>query len=128
MADLEKLAEDLSGLSLLEAAELTKILEEKWGVSAAAPMAAMAVMPGGAAPAAAEAEDKTEFDVVLTGVVANKKIGVIKAVRALTELGLKEAKELVEGVPGVVMSGVPKETAEDAKAKLEEEGGEVEIK
>lgn len=126
MADLEKLAEDLSGLSLLEAAELTKILEEKWGVSAAAPMAMAMPMQGGAA--AAVEEDKTEFDVVLTGVVANKKIGVIKAVRALTELGLKEAKELVEGAPGVVMTGVPKETAEDAKAKLEEEGGTVEVK
>ena len=128
MADLEKLAEQLSGLTLLEAAELKTLLEEKWGVTAAAPMA-MAAMPG-MVPGAAEAvaEDKTEFDVVLTGIVGNKKIQVIKAVRALTTLGLAEAKELVEGAPNVVMEAVPKETAEEVKAKLEEEGGTVELK
>jgi large subunit ribosomal protein L7/L12 len=128
MADLAKLAEELSGLTLLEAAELKGILEDKWGVSAAAPMA-MAAMPGMAAPGAAEAaEDKTEFDVVLTGIVANKKIQVIKAVRSLTDLGLKEAKELVEGAPNVVIEGIPKDTAEEVKAKLEAEGGTVDIK
>ena len=118
MADLEKLAEQLSGLTLLEAAELKTLLEEKWGVTAAAPMA-MAAMPG-MVPGAAEAvaEDKTEFDVVLTGIVGNKKIQVIKAVRALTTLGLAEATELVEGAPNVVMEAVPKETAEEVKAKL----------
>lgn len=127
MANLEKLAEELSGLTLLEAAELKDILEEKWGVSAAAPMA-VAAMPGAGAAAAAVDEDKTEFDVVLTGIVANKKIQVIKAIRSLTDLGLKEAKELVEGAPNTVMEGVPKETAEEVRAKLEEEGGTVEVK
>lgn len=127
MADLEKLAEELSGLTLLEAAELKNILEDKWGVSAAAPMA-VAAMPGMPAGAEAVAEDKTEFDVVLTGVVANKKIQVIKAVRSVTDLGLKEAKELVEGAPNTVIEGIPKDTAEEMKAKLEAEGGTVEIK
>ena len=128
MADLEKLVEELGNLTLLEAAELKNILEEKWGVTAAAPMA-VAAMPGGAGGAADEvAEEKTEFDVVLTGIVANKKIQVIKAVRSLTDLGLKEAKELVESAPSVVMEAVPKERAEEVKAKLEAEGGTVETK
>ena len=124
MADLEKLADELSGLTLLEAAELKNLLEDKWGVSAAAPMA-MAAMP---VAAEAVAEDKTEFDVVLTGVVANKKIQVIKAVRSVTDLGLKEAKELVEGAPNTVLEGVPKEMAEEYRGKLEAEGATVEIK
>ena len=125
MADLEKLAGELSELTMLEAAELKNMLEDKWGVTAAAPMAMAAA---GAAPAAAPAEDKTEFDVVLTDIVGNKKISVIKAVRSMTELGLKEAKELVEGVPSPVMEGVPKDVAEDAKTKLEAEGAVVEVK
>ena len=128
MADLEKLAEQLSSLTLLEAAELKDLLEEKWGVTAAAPMA-VAAMPGVAAGGqAAAVEEKTEFDVVLTGVVGNKKIQVIKAVRSLTDLGLKEAKELVEGAPNVLMEGIPKEMAEEVRAKLEAEGGTVEVK
>jgi len=126
MADLESIVEQLSGLTLLEAAELTKMLEEKWGVSAAAPVAAMAV----AAPAAATeaVEEKTEFDVVLKGAGA-KKIQVIKAVRGLRgDLGLKEAKAVVDETPSTILEGVSKEEAEDAKAKLEAEGAEVEIK
>jgi large subunit ribosomal protein L7/L12 len=125
MADLENIVEQLSGLTLLEAAELTKMLEEKWGVSAAAPVAAMAA----AAPAAAEAvEEKTEFNVVLNGAGA-KKIQVIKAVRGLRgDLGLKEAKAVVDETPSTILEGVSKEEAEDAKAKLEAEGAEVEIK
>ncbi len=126
MADLEKLVEDLSSLNLMEAAELTKMLEEKWGVSAAAPMA-MGMMPMGAAGGAAEAaEEKTEFDVVLKE-IGPKKINVIKEVRALTGLGLKEAKEVVDGL-GTVMEAVAKESAEEAKAKLEEAGAVVEVK
>lgn len=127
MADLEKIVEDLSSLTLLEAAELTSLLEEKWGVSAAAPMA-MAAMPGmmmGGAEAAAE-EEKTEFDVVLKE-VGPKKINVIKEVRALTALGLKEAKEVVDNL-GTIMEAVGKEAAEEAKAKLEEAGAVVELK
>lgn len=127
MADLEKIVDDLSSLTLLEAAELTKMLEEKWGVSAAAPMA-MAAMPGmmaGAAEAEA-AEEKTEFDVVLKD-VGPKKINVIKEVRALTALGLKEAKEVVDNL-GTIMEAVSKEAAEEAKAKLEEAGAVVELK
>lgn len=128
MADLDKLAEQLSGLTLLEAAELKTLLEEKWGVSAAAPMA-VAAMPGMGAPGAVDmADEKTEFDVVLTGIVANKKIQVIKAVRSLTDLGLKEAKEMVEGAPSTVIEGVPRDTADEIKGKLEAEGGTVEIK
>ena len=124
MANIEKLAEELSGLTLLEAAELKTLLEEKWGVSAAAPMA-VAAMP---APGAAEAaEDKTEFDVVLTGIVANKKIQVIKAVRSITDLGLKEAKELVEGAPRAVKEGLSKEDADKIAKALEEVGATVEI-
>lgn len=127
MADLEKIVEDLSSLTLLEAAELTKLLEEKWGVSAAAPVA-MAAMPGmavaGEAAGAAE-DEKTEFNVVLKD-IGPKKINVIKEVRALTGLGLKEAKEVVDGL-GTVMEGVGKEAADEAKGKLEEAGAVVEL-
>ena len=125
MADLEKIVEQLSELSLLEAAELTKLLEEKWGVSAAAPAAVMAMPAGGAAEAA---EEKTEFDVVLKSAGA-KKIQVIKAVRAMrSDLGLKEAKAVVDDAPSTILEGVSKEEAEEAKGKLEAEGAEVEIK
>lgn len=126
MADLEKIVEDLSGLTLLEAAELTKMLEEKWGVSAAAPMAGampMAGMPG----AAEEAEEQTEFDVVLKE-IGPKKINVIKEVRALTNLGLKEAKEVVDGAPNTILEAVSKEAADEARAKLEEVGAVIEVK
>jgi large subunit ribosomal protein L7/L12 len=126
MADLEKLVDDLGSLTLLEAAELTKMLEEKWGVSAAAPVA-MGMMPMGAAAAAEEEEEKTEFDVVLKE-IGPKKINVIKEVRALTSLGLKEAKDVVDGAPSTVMEAVGKEAAEEAKAKLEEAGAVVELK
>jgi large subunit ribosomal protein L7/L12 len=127
MADLEKIVEDLSGLTLLEAAELTKMLEEKWGVSASAPMA-MGMMPGvGAAGAEdAAAEEQTEFDVVLKE-IGPKKINVIKEVRALTTLGLKEAKAVVDE-QGTVLEAVSKDAAEEAKAKLEAAGAEVELK
>ena len=126
MADLEKIVEDLSSLTLMEAAELTKMLEEEWGVSAAAPVAGM--MPMAGVPGAAEeAEEKTEFDVVLTD-VGPKKINVIKEVRALTSLGLKEAKDVVDGAPSTILEAVNKESAEDAKKKLEEVGAVVEIK
>ena len=126
MADLEKIVDELSSLTLLEAAELTKMLEEKWGVSAAAPMAmAMPGMMMGGAEAAAE-EEKTEFDVVLKD-VGPKKINVIKEVRALTALGLKEAKEVVDNL-GTIMEAVSKEAAEEAKKKLEEAGAVVELK
>ncbi len=126
MADLEKIVEQLSELTLLEAAELTKMLEEKWGVSAAAPAAVMA-MPGAGA-AAAPAEEQTEFDVVLKAAGA-KKIQVIKAVRSMrSDLGLKEAKAVVDDAPSAILEGVSKEEAEEAKAKLEAEGAEVEIK
>jgi large subunit ribosomal protein L7/L12 len=130
MADLAKIVDDLSSLTLLEAAELTKMLEEKWGVSAAAPMA-MGMMPmgGAAAPTAPaeEVEEQTEFTVVLKS-VGDKKINVIKEVRALTNLGLKEAKDLVDGAPNNVLEGVTKEAANDAKARLESAGAGVEIK
>lgn len=128
MADLEKIVEELSGLTLLEAAQLTKLLEEKWGVSAAAPVAAMAAMPGAMGAAApAEEEEKTEFNVVLKDIGA-KKIQVIKAVRALrSDLGLKEAKELVDGAPATILEAVSKDAAADAKEKLEAEGAVVEI-
>lgn len=126
MADLEKLVDELSELTLLEAAQLKDMLEEKWGVSAAAPMA-MAAMPGMMPGAAAEEEEKTEFDVVLTD-IGPKKIQVIKAVRSLTDLGLKEAKDLVESAPSTVLEMVAKEAANDAKATLETEGASVEIK
>jgi large subunit ribosomal protein L7/L12 len=127
MADLEKIVEDLSALTLLEAANLTKMLEEKWGVSAAAPAAVMAAVPGAGA-AVVEEEEQTEFDVVLKSAGA-KKIQVIKAVRALrSDLGLKEAKTVVDEAPSTILEGVSKEEAEDAKSKLEGEGAEVEIK
>lgn len=125
MADLEKIVDDLSSLTLLEAAELTTLLEEKWGVSAAAPMA-MAAMPGMMGGEAEAVEEKTEFDVVLKE-VGPKKINVIKEVRALTALGLKEAKEVVDNL-GTIMEAAGKEAAEEAKAKLEEAGAVVELK
>ncbi|MBN8608637.1 MAG: 50S ribosomal protein L7/L12 [Caulobacterales bacterium] len=124
MADLNKIVEDLSALTVLEAAELSKLLEEKWGVSAAAPVAVAAV--GGAAPAAA-AEEKTEFTVQLTS-AGDKKIEVIKEVRAITGLGLKEAKDLVEGAPKPVKEGVNKADAEKFKAQLEKAGAKVDLK
>lgn len=127
MADLEKLAEEIQGLTLFEASELVKILEEKLGVTAAAPMAVAAAMPGALAAAPAEEEEKTEFDVMLTEVGA-KKIQVIKVVRQLTNLGLKESKELVDGAPSTVLQAVSKEVAEDAKTKLETEGATVQVK
>ena len=128
MADLEKIADELSQLTILEAAELTKILEEKWGVSAAAPAAVAMVAPMGGGDGAAEAvEEKTEFDVNLKDVGA-KKIQVIKAVRTLrSDLGLKEAKELVDSAPAKILEAVSKEAADDAKAKLEAEGATVEV-
>jgi large subunit ribosomal protein L7/L12 len=126
MANLEKIVEDLSALTVLEAAELAKLLEEKWGVSAAAPVAVAAV-GGGAAPAAA-AEEKTEFDVVLTD-AGGKKIEVIKLVREVVPaLGLKEAKDLVEGAPKTVKEGVSKADAEAMKKKFEDAGAKVELK
>ena len=126
MADLEKIAEDLSSLTVLEAAELSNMLEEKWGVSAAAPVAVAAAAPGadGGGEAAAE---KDAFEVVLTS-IGDKKINVIKEVRAITGLGLKEAKDLVEGAPGPVKEDATKEEADEIKAKLEEVGASVEIK
>ncbi|CAK01297.1 MULTISPECIES: 50S ribosomal protein L7/L12 [Bartonella] len=123
MADLAKIVEDLSNLTLLEAAELSKLLEEKWGVSAAAPVAVAAVA-GAAAPAA---EEKTEFDVILVEGGA-QKINVIKEVRALTGLGLKEAKDLVEGAPKPIKEGASKEEAEKIKSQLEAAGAKVELK
>jgi large subunit ribosomal protein L7/L12 len=124
MADLSKLVDELSTLTVLEAAELAKMLEEKWGVSAAA---AVAVAAGPAAAAAAPVEEKTEFNVILAA-VGDKKIEVIKEVRALTGLGLKEAKDLVEGAPKAVKEGVNKEEAEKVKATLEKVGAKVELK
>ena len=123
MADLEKIVEELSQLSVLEASELVKLLEEKWGVSAAAPVAAVAAGPATAAPAEEE-EEKTEFNVVLKA-TGPKKIDVIKVIRQLTSLGLVEAKTLAETEGGKVLEGVSKEVANDAKAKLEEAGAEV---
>ena len=123
MADLQKIVDTLSGLTVLEAADLAKMLEEKWGVSAAAPVAMMAA----GAAAAAPAEEKTEFTVVLTGAGA-QKINVIKEVRAITSLGLKEAKDLVEGAPKPVKEGVNKEEAEKIKKQLEAAGATVELK
>ena len=125
MADLAKLVDDLSALTVLEAAELSKLLEEKWGVSAAAPVAVAAVAAAGAAAPAAE--EKTEFDVILAD-AGDKKINVIKEVRAITGLGLKEAKDLVEGAPKPVKEGVAKDEAEKIKKVLEEAGAKVEIK
>jgi large subunit ribosomal protein L7/L12 len=124
MADLQKIVNDLSGLTVLEAAELAKLLEEKWGVSAAA---AVAVAAGPAAAAAPAAEEKTEFTVVLVA-TGEKKIEVIKEVRAITGLGLKEAKDLVEGAPKPVKEGVNKDEAAKIKATLEKVGAKVELK
>ncbi|HUC02650.1 MAG TPA: 50S ribosomal protein L7/L12 [Methyloceanibacter sp.] len=124
MANLEKLVEELSTLTVLEAAQLSKLLEEKWGVSAAAPVA---VAAAGGAAAAAPAEVKDEFSVILAA-AGDKKINVIKAVREITGLGLKEAKDLVEAAPKAVKEGVPKADAEKLKAKLEAEGAKVELK
>jgi large subunit ribosomal protein L7/L12 len=124
MADLQKIVDELSGLTVLEAADLAKMLEEKWGVSAAAPVAMMAA---GAGAAAAPVEEQTEFTVVLTGAGA-QKINVIKEVRAITSLGLKEAKDLVEGAPKPVKEGVPKDEAEKIKKQLEAAGATVELK
>ncbi|TBR28025.1 MAG: 50S ribosomal protein L7/L12 [Reyranella sp.] len=124
MANLEKLVEELSALSVLEAAQLSKLLEEKWGVSAAAPVA---VAAAGGAAAAAPAEVKDEFTVVLAA-AGDKKINVIKAVREITGLGLKEAKDLVEAAPKPIKEGVPKADADKLKAKLEAEGAKVELK
>ena len=124
-ANLEQIADDLSNLTVLEAAELSKMLEEKWGVSAAAPVAVAAA--GGGADAGAAAEEKDEFDVILAG-AGDKKINVIKEVRAITGLGLKEAKDLVEGAPQPVKEGVSKDEADEIKGKLEEAGAAVEVK
>jgi len=125
MANLEKIADDLSALTVMEAAELSNLLEEKWGVSAAAPVAVAAV--GGAADAGAAEAEKTEFDVILAS-FGEKKINVIKEVRAITQLGLKEAKDLVESAPSPIKEGVSKEEAEEIKKKLEDAGATVELK
>ncbi|MGE0231818.1 MAG: 50S ribosomal protein L7/L12 [Flavobacteriaceae bacterium] len=127
MADLQKLVDDLSSLTVLEAAELSKMLEEKWGVSAAAPVAVAAAAGGAAGGDAAAAEEKTEFDVILASAGA-QKINVIKEVRAITGLGLKEAKDLVEAAPKPVKEGVSKDEAEKIKAQLEGAGASVELK
>ncbi len=124
MADLEKIVDELSKLTVMEAAELSKILEEKWGVSAAAPAVAMPAAGGAVAEAQ---EEKTEFDVILSE-VGDKKINVIKEVRAITGLGLKEAKDLVEGAPKPVKEGVSKDEAEEFKKKLEAAGAKAEVK
>jgi len=126
MADLQKIADELSSLTVLEAAELSKMLEEKWGVSAAAPVAVAAAAPGAGGEAEA-AEEKDEFDVVLA-TIGEKKINVIKEVRAITGLGLKEAKDLVESAPKAIKEAVKKEEAEELKKKLEEAGATVELK
>ncbi|OHC81275.1 MAG: 50S ribosomal protein L7/L12 [Rhodospirillales bacterium RIFCSPLOWO2_01_FULL_65_14] len=125
MANLQKIADDLSSLTVMEAAELSKMLEEKWGVSAAAPVAVAAA--GAAAPGAEAPAEKTEFTVILAA-AGDKKINVIKEVRAVTQLGLKEAKDLVESAPKPVKEGVPKAEAEAIKKKLEEAGATVELK
>lgn len=126
MADLEKLVDELSALTVMEAAELSKLLEEKWGVSAAAPVA-VAAAGGAAGGDAGAAEEKDEFDVILTG-AGDKKINVIKEVRGITGLGLKEAKELVEGAPKPVKEGASKDEANEIKEKLEAAGASVELK
>jgi large subunit ribosomal protein L7/L12 len=126
-ADLNQIAEQLSGLTVMEAASLVKVLEEKWGVSAAAPVAAVAVAGGGGAAPAAAVEEQTEFEVVLTEIGADK-IKVIKVVREITALGLKEAKDLVEGAPKTVKDGVSKQAADEMKKKFEEVGAKVTIK
>jgi large subunit ribosomal protein L7/L12 len=127
MADLARLVDDLSALSVIEAAQLSKMLEEKWGVSAAAPVAIAAVGGGAAAAAPEAAAEKTEFDVILAA-IGEKKINVIKEVRAITSLGLKEAKDLVEAAPKPVKEGVNKEEAAKIKKQLEDAGATVEIK
>ena len=127
MADIEKLAEDLSALTVLEAAELAKLLEDKWGVSVAAAPVAVAAMPAGGDAGAGGAEEKTEFDVILAS-IGDKKINVIKEVRSITGLGLKEAKDLVEGAPKPVKEGASKDEADEIKSKLEEAGATVEVK
>jgi large subunit ribosomal protein L7/L12 len=127
MADLSKIVDQLSSLTVLEAADLAKMLEEKWGVSAAAAVAVAPGPGGGGGAAAAPVEEKTEFTVVLAG-AGEKKIEVIKEVRAITGLGLKEAKDLVEGAPKTVKDGVPKDEAEKIKAQLEKAGAKVELK
>lgn len=124
MANLEKIADDLSALTVIEAADLAKLLEDKWGVSAAAPVAVAAPAAGGSAEVA---EEKTEFDILLAA-TGDKKIEVIKAVRVITGLGLKEAKELVDGAPSTLKQGASKSDAEDAKGKLEAAGAKVELK
>ena len=123
MADLNEIVDTLSSLTVMQAAELAKLLEEKWGVSAAAPVAVAAA----AGPAAAAVEVKEDFDVILIG-FGDKKIQVIKEIRGITGLGLKEAKDLVEGVPKAIKEGVPKAEADDIKKKIEEAGGQVDIK
>ena len=125
MADLEKLAEELSNLTVMEAADLSKLLEEKWDVTAAAPVAVAAVAPG--ADSGAAVEEKDEFDIILSA-AGEKKINVIKEVRTITGLGLKEAKELVESAPKPVKEGAKKDEAEEIKKKLEEAGASVELK
>ena len=127
MADLARIADELSGLTVLEAAELSKMLEERWGVSAAAAPVAMAMPGGGGAAAAPAAEEKTEFNVILAG-AGDKKINVIKEVRAITGLGLGEAKALVEGAPKAVKEGVNKDEAQKIKKQIEDAGGTVELK
>lgn len=125
-ANLEKIVDELSALTVMEAADLSKMLEEKWGVSAAAPVAVAAA--GGVAAGGAPAEEKTEFDVILSAFPADKKIAVIKVVREATGLGLKEAKDLVEGAPKPVKEGVDKETAEKIQKSLTDAGATVELK
>ena len=127
MADLSNLVEQLSTLTVLEAAELSKMLEEKWGVSAAAPVAAAAAAPAGGGAAAAPVEEQTEFTVILTK-AGDKKINVIKEIRTITGLGLKEAKDLVEGAPKNVKEGVNKDEAAKLKKQLEDQGAAVEVK
>src|SRR5262245_61716731 len=127
MTTIEEIAEQLDKLTLLEAAQLSKMLQEKWGVSAAAPVAAAAVAGAGGAAATPAAEEKTEFDVILSA-AGDKKIQVIKVVRELTGLGLKEAKDLVDGAPKAVKEKVSKAEAEDVKKKLEEQGAAVQVK
>ena len=127
MPDLAKLVDDLSALTVIEAAQLSKMLEEKWGVSAAAPVAVAALGAGAAAPVAEAAAEQTEFDVILAA-IGDKKINVIKEVRAITSLGLKEAKDLVEAAPKPVKEGVNKEEAAKIKKQLEDAGATVEIK
>jgi large subunit ribosomal protein L7/L12 len=127
MADLAKLVDELSSLTVLEAAELSKLLEEKWGVSAAAPVAVAAAPAAGGGAAAAPAEEQTEFTVVLAA-AGDKKINVIKEIRTITGLGLKEAKDLVEGAPKTVKEGVSKDEAEKIRKVLEENGAKVEVK